>query len=178
MIETTMLEELLSAVWKPFLFLAAIFAAAIYAHHTGFVAGKAEVQTKWDAESLLMARAAATQQAHNISIEAESTKGLQDENKQLKDSLASVQDYYEHHPVRLPSRVRVGTTSKSDHSAVPFVPETAGQPETRNTNDVSDTGYVSKEDFNQLADDCLATTEMLVNAQHWGAEQTNIFKVK
>jgi hypothetical protein len=175
MVELTLFEKL----WKPVALVLVVLGLLWYVHHDGFKAGEASTQAKWDAETVKVARETEAQRIKTAVINENSQKDLTDENTKLKQSLASQQDYYQHHPVLLPVRVRNHTAgSTGSTSGVPSIPDTAGQPDSTNTDPVSYSGTVDKADFNQLADDCLATTKMLNNAKEWGVKQKAIHDVK
>ena len=158
--------------WKQVLAIGGIFAFIFVIHHSGYTSGKKEVQITWDAQKLVDAQVAAKAAAKTATIVVKSATGTQDANSLFKKNIAKYKDHYNSN--NLPSIVYSAgvldaSVRKANSSTMSDVSVIAEQP------NATSADTVSRTEFNQLANDCLATTLQLNNAQDWAADQDKIY---
>ena len=158
--------------WKYLAAAFAIIAIVGTIHHSGYVAGKEKVQAAWNTQKVLDAQEAARAAAKTASIVVKSETGTQNANDLFKTEVDSNKGYYDIHSLphpKLPIGVRKSAIGKTNSSQMSKLSSVAEQPDTTS----ADT--VPRADFEKLANDCLATTIQLNNAQEWAAEQAKIY---
>ena len=159
----------LMTYWKQLGIVILLSLAILGAYLKGHEAGEAKIQARWDAQKVLDLQAVDKAEAKTDTINLNSEKVTQDENTKLNTSDIATADYYSSHPVPIPhNRVQQSTTRKTSSSEVSSVPTTTEQ-SNQNTTDT-----VSRADYEALANDCLATTIQLDNAQQWAKEQVQV----
>lgn len=154
--------------WKQYAIGAAFILSAIYAYYSGYESGKLHVQSLWNQQQVLDNQAAAIADNKAKTITINSEKVTKDDNLKLKQTLSSTNNYYSNHRVPGVSYSLFKPDDKANSSEVPNVSNTTKQLDNEASNTVSST------DFEKLANDCLATTIQLNNAQDWAAEQVKI----
>ena len=155
--------------WKQLAIVGAIVIILPITYFKGYESGKAKIQAEWNQQQVLDAQAVAIADNKTIATNINSQKVTQDENLNLKQNLSSNNDYYSHHLVAGTSYgVFKPAVTKADSSEMPIVPDTSKQPDDQTAN------AVSRTDYEKLANDCLATTLQLDNAQEWAAEQVKV----
>ena len=169
---THQLTTILLKYWKQIAAVLAIIGLLFVIHHSGYVAGKKEIQTAWDAQKLVDAQAAAKAAAKTASIVVNSETETQHVNDVFKNEVDRYKGFYNLSNSVPTTGVRKPAVRKANSSAVPQLSGNSGQFETTS----ADT--VSRADYQKLADDCLATTIQLNNAQEWAAEQAKIYNTE
>lgn len=155
--------------WKQIASFLAILVFIGLVHHRGYVAGEASVQARWDAQKVLDLQAVDKAEAKTDTINLNSEKVTQDENTKLNTSDIATTDYYSSHPVPIPNnRMQQSTVRETSSSEVSSVSTATEQPN-QNTTDT-----IPRADYEALANDCLATTIQLDNAQEWAKEQAQV----
>jgi len=154
--------------WKQLAIIGAIVIILPVTFYKGYESGKAKIQSLWNQQQVLDLQAVAIADNKTIATNINSQKVTQDENLNLKQSLSSNNDYYSHHNVAGIDYRVCNPSGKTDSSEMPSVPNSTNQP----NNETADS--VSRTDYEKLANDCLATTLQLDNAQEWAAEQVKV----
>lgn len=154
--------------WKQLAIIGAVIIILPITYYKGFEAGKDKVQAEWNQQQVVDAQAVAIADNKTIATNINSQKVTQDENLNLKQNLSSNNDYYSHHLVAGVTYRVCKPVKETNSSEMPIVPDTAQQPNDNSTN------AVSSADFEKLANDCLATTLQLNNAQDWAMEQVKV----
>ena len=155
--------------WK---YLAATFAIVAFVftiHHSGYVAGKEKIQAAWNAQKVVDAQEAARAAAKTTSIVVKSETETQHANDLFKNEVDRFKGFYNLSNIANITGMRKPTLGKTNSSPVSQLSSDSGQLETTS----ADT--VPRADFEKLANDCLATTIQLNNAQEWAAEQAKIY---
>ena len=154
--------------WKQLAIVGAVIIILPITYYKGFEAGKDKVQAEWNQQQVLDAQAVAIADNKTIATNINSQKVTQDENLNLKQNLSSHNDYYSRHNVAGVTYRVCKPVTETNSSEMPIVPDTSKQPDDQ----TADT--VSRADFEKLANDCLATTLQLNNAQDWAMEQVKV----
>jgi len=158
----------LMTYWKQLGIVILLSLAILGAYLKGHEAGEAKIQARWDAQKVLDLQAVAKAEAKTEIIETNGNKVTENDNIQLQKTIDTTANYYSSHSVPTnPNRVQ-STTRKTSSSEVSSVPTTTEQ-SNQNTTDT-----VSRADYEALANDCLATTIQLDNAQQWAKEQVQV----
>ena len=158
--------------WKQLTACVAIFGLLFAIHHSGYLSGKKDIQTQWDAQKLVDAQVAAQAAAKTATIVVKSETGTQDANLLFKKNITKFKDHYNSGVVptiNYSAGVLDASVAKANSSTVPELSGNSGQSKTAS----ADT--VPRAELNQLANDCLATTIQLNNAQAWALEQEKIY---
>ena len=154
--------------WKQLAIVGAIVIVLPVTFYKGYESGKAKIQAKWNQQQVLDAQAVAIADNKTATQVINAQKVTQDENTKLKQDISVNTDYYSHHTVSgVTYRMckPIGEASSSQMSAISTTTE---QPNNETAN------AVSRADYEKLANDCLATTLQLDNAQEWAAEQVKV----
>ena len=154
--------------WKQLAIIGAIVIILPITYFKGYESGKAKVQADWNQQQVADAQAVAIADNKTATKVINAQKVTQDENTKLKQDISVNTDYYSHHTVSGTSYgvfKPIGEASSSQMSAISTTTE---QPNNETTN------AVSRTDYEKLANDCLATTLQLDNAQEWAAEQVKV----
>ena len=154
--------------WKQLAIIGAIVIILPVTFFKGYESGKAKIQAKWNQQQVLDAQAVAIADNKTATQVINAQKVTQDENTKLKQDISVNTDYYSHHTVSGTSYgvfKPIGEASSSQMSAISTSTE---QPNNETAN------AVSRTDYEKLANDCLATTLQLDNAQEWAAEQVKV----
>ena len=154
--------------WKQLAIVGAIVIILPITYFKGYESGKAKVQADWNQQQVADAQAVAIADNKTATKVINAQKVTQDENTKLKQDISVNTDYYSHHTVSGTSYgvfKPIGEASSSQMSAISTTTE---QPNNETTN------AVSRTDYEKLANDCLATTLQLDNAQEWAAEQVKV----
>ena len=154
--------------WKQLAIVGAIVIILPITYFKGYESGKAKIQAEWNQQQVVDSQAVAIADNKTIATNINSQKVTQDENLNLKQNLSSNNEYYSHHLVAGTSYgvfKPIGEASSSQMSAISTTTE---QPNNETAN------AVSRTDYEKLANDCLATTLQLDNAQEWAAEQVKV----
>ena len=154
--------------WKQLAIVGAIVIILPITYFKGYESGKAKIQAKWNQQQVLDAQAVAIADNKTATQVINAQKVTQDENTKLKQDISVNTDYYSHHTVSGTSYGVFKSVTKANSSQVSTISTTTQQPND-NTSD-----SVSRTDYEKLANDCLATTLQLDNAQEWAA--TNLAK--
>lgn len=169
---TLQLITILLKYWKQIAAVFAVIGLLFVIHHSGYVAGKKEIQTAWDAQKLVDAQAAAKAAAKTATIVVNSETETQHANDLFKNEVDRFKSIYNNSNSIPTTGVRKPTVRKANSSAVSQLSSNSGQFETTS----ADT--VPRADYQKLADDCLVTTIQLNNAQDWAAEQAKIYNTE
>ena len=154
--------------WKQLAIVGAIVIVLPVTFYKGYESGKAHVQAKWNQQQVADAQAVAIADNKTATQVINAQKVTQNENTKLKQDISINTDYYSHHTIAGTSYgvfKPIGEASSSQVSTISTVAEQSNN-ETANA--------VSRTDYEKLANDCLATTIQLDNAQEWAAEQVKV----
>ena len=154
--------------WKQLAIVGAIVIVLPVTFYKGYESGKAHVQALWNQQQVVDAQAVAIADNKTATKVINAQKVTQNENTKLKQDISVNTDYYSHHTVSGTSYgvfKPIGETSSSQVSAISTTTE---QPNNETAN------AVSRTDYEKLANDCLATTIQLDNAQEWATEQVKV----
>ena len=154
--------------WKQLAIVGAIVIILPITYFKGYESGKAKIQAEWNQQQVLDAQAVAIADNKTATQVINAQKVTQNENTKLKQDISVNTDYYSHHTV---SGVTYGVfkpVTEASSSQVSTIPSSTEQSNDNTTN------AVSRTDYEKLANDCLATTLQLDNAQEWAAEQVKV----
>ena len=154
--------------WKQLAIVGAIVIVLPVTFYKGYESGKAHVQAEWNQQQVVDAQAVAIADNKTATQVINAQKVTQNENTKLKQDISVNTDYYSHHTV---SGVAYGVfkpIGETSSSQVSTIPSSTEQPDNETAN------AVSRTDYEKLANDCLATTLQLDNAQEWAAEQVKV----
>ena len=154
--------------WKQLAIVGAIVIILPITYFKGYESGKAKIQAEWNQQQVVDAQAVAIADNKTATQVINAQKVTQNENTKLKQDISVNTDYYSHHTVTGVTYgvfKPIGETSSSQVSTIPS--------STEQSND-NTTNAVSRTDYEKLANDCLATTLQLDNAQEWAAEQVKV----
>ena len=154
--------------WKQLAIVGAIVIVLPVTFYKGYESGKAHVQALWNQQQVVDAQAVAIADNKTTIQVINAQKVTQNENTKLKQDISVNTDYYSHHTVSGTSYgvfKPIGEASSSQMSAISTTTE---QPNNETVN------AVSRTDYEKLANDCLATTIQLDNAQEWATEQVKV----
>lgn len=154
--------------WKQLAIVGAIVVILPITYFKGYESGKVHVQSQWDKQQLIDAQAVAIANNKTVTKVINAEKVTQNENINFKQVIDKNVDYYSHHNVAGIDYRVCNSSTKADSSEVSTIPTTTDQP----NNEATDS--VSRTDFEKLANDCLATTIQLDNAQEWATEQVKV----
>ena len=154
--------------WKQLAIIGAIVIVLPVTFYKGYESGKAHVQALWTQQQVVDAQAVAIADNKTATQVINAQKVTQNENLNLKQNLDSTHDYYSNHTVHGVTYRMCKPVTETSSSQVSTIPTATEQP----NNNTADS--VSRTDFDKLANDCLATTLQLDNAQAWAAEQATI----
>ena len=154
--------------WKQLAIIGAIVIILPVTFYKGYESGKAKVQADWNQQQVLDAQAVAIADNKTATQVINAQKVTQDENTKLKQDISVNTDYYSHHTVSGTSYGVFKSVTKANSSQVSTIPSSTEQSNDNTTN------AVSRTDYEKLANDCLATTLQLDNAQEWAAEQVKV----
>ena len=154
--------------WKQLAIVGAIVIILPITYFKGYESGKAKIQEEWNQQQVVDAQAVAIADNKTATQVINAQKVTQDENTKLKQDISVNTDYYSHHTVSGTSYGVFKSVTEASSSQVSAVPETAKQLDNETAN------AVSRTDYEKLANDCLATTLQLDNAQEWAAEQVKV----
>ena len=154
--------------WKQLAIIGAIVIILPVTFYKGYESGKAKVQADWNQQQVLDAQAVAIADNKTATQVINAQKVTQDENTKLKQDISVNTDYYSHHTVSGTSYGVFKPVTKASSSQVSTISTTTEQPNNETAN------AVSRTDYEKLANDCLATTLQLDNAQEWAAEQVKV----
>ena len=158
----------LLSYWKQLAIIGAIVIILPVTFYKGYESGKAHVQAEWNQQSILDAQTVAIADNKTAALVINSQKVTQNENLNLKQNLDSTHDYYSNHTVHGVTYRMCKPVTETSSSEVSTISTIAEQPNNETAN------AVSRSDYEKLANDCLATTLQLDNAQTWAAEQATI----
>ena len=154
--------------WKQLAIVGAIVIILPITYFKGYESGKAKIQAKWNQQQVLDAQAVAIADNKTATQVINAQKVTQDENTKLKQDISVNTDYYSHHTVSGVTYGMCKPVTETSSSEVSTISTIAEQPNNETAN------AVSRSDFDKLANDCLATTLQLDNAQTWAAEQVKV----
>ena len=154
--------------WKQLAIIGAIVIILPITYFKGYESGKAKIQAEWNQQQVVDAQAVAIADNKTATQVINAQKVTQDENTKLKQDISVNTDYYSHHTVSGTSYGVFKSVTEASSSQVSAVPESAKQLDNETAN------AVSRTDYEKLANDCLATTLQLDNAQEWAAEQVKV----
>ena len=154
--------------WKQLAIVGAIVIVLPVTFYKGYESGKAHVQALWTQQQVVDAQAVAIADNQTATQVINAQKVTQNENLNLKQNLDSTHDYYSNHTVHGVTYRMCKPVTKTDSGEMSTISTTTEQP----NNNTADS--VSRSDFDKLANDCLATTLQLDNAQAWAAEQVKV----
>ena len=154
--------------WKQLAIVGAIVIILPVTFYKGYESGKAHVQALWNQQQVVDAQAVAIAENKTATKVINAEKVTQNDNTKFKQDISVNTDYYSHHTVVGTSYGVFKPIGEASSSEVSTIPDTTQQPNTTTSDSVSRT------DFDKLANDCLATTIQLDNAQTWAAEQVKV----
>ena len=154
--------------WKQLAIVGAIVIVLPVTFYKGYESGKAHVQAKWNQQQVLDLQAVAIADNKTTTKVIKAQKVTQNENIKLKQSSSQYNDYYSHHTIAGTSYGVFKPVTEASSSQVSTIPSSTEQSNDNTTN------AVSRTDYEKLANDCLATTLQLDNAQEWAAEQVKV----
>ena len=154
--------------WKQLAIVGAIVIILPITYFKGYESGKAKIQAKWNQQQVLDAQAVAIADNKTATKVINAQKVTQDENTKLKQDISVNTDYYSHHTVSGVTYRMCKPVTEASSSQVSTIPSSTEQSNDNTTN------AVSRTDYEKLANDCLATTLQLDNAQEWAAEQVKV----
>ena len=154
--------------WKQLAIVGAIVIILPVTFYKGYESGKAKIQAEWNQQQVVDAQAVAIADNKTATQVINAQKVTQNENTKLKQDISVNTDYYSHHTVSGTSYGVFKPVTEASSSQVSTIPSSTEQ-SNDNTAD-----SVSRTDFDKLANDCLATTLQLDNAQAWAAEQVKV----
>ena len=154
--------------WKQLAIVGAIVIILPITYFKGYESGKAKIQAEWNQQQVVDAQAVAIADNKTATQVINAQKVTQDENTKLKQDISVNTDYYSHHTVSGTSYGVFKPVTKASSSQVSTISTTTEQPNNETAN------AVSRTDYEKLANDCLATTLQLDNAQEWAAEQVKV----
>ena len=154
--------------WKQLAIVGAIVIILPITYFKGYESGKAKIQAKWNQQQVLDAQAVAIADNKTATQVINAQKVTQDENTKLKQDISVNTDYYSHHTVSGVTYRMCKPVTETSSSQVSTIPSSTEQSNDNTTN------AVSRTDYEKLANDCLATTLQLDNAQEWAAEQVKV----
>ena len=154
--------------WKQVLISVVLIGSVLFAYFKGHEAGEAKIQNEWNQQKVIDAQAVAIAENKTATQVINAQKVTQNENLNLKQNLDSTHDYYSHHLVAGTSYGVFKPVTEASSSQVSTISTTTEQPNNETAN------AVSRTDYEKLANDCLATTLQLDNAQEWAAEQVKV----
>ncbi len=154
--------------WKQLAIIGAIVIILPVTFYKGYESGKAKVQAEWNQQQVVDAQAVAIADNKTATQVINAQKVTQDENTKLKQDISVNTDYYSHHTVSGTSYGVFKSVTKASSSQVSTISTATEQPNNETAN------AVSRTDYEKLANDCLATTLQLDNAQEWAAEQVKV----
>jgi len=154
--------------WKQLAIVGAIVIVLPVTFYKGYESGKAHVQALWNQQQVLDAQAVAIADNKTATQVINAQKVTQNENTKLKQDISVNTDYYSHHTVSGTSYGVFKPIGEASSSQVSTISTTTEQPNNETAN------AVSRTDYEKLANDCLATTLQLDNAQEWAAEQVKV----
>ena len=154
--------------WKQLAIVGAIVIILPITYFKGYESGKAKIQEEWNQQQVLDAQAVAIADNKTTTQVINAQKVTQDENTKLKQDISVNTDYYSHHTVSGVTYRMCKPVTEASSSQVSTIPSSTEQSNDNTTN------AVSRTDYEKLANDCLATTLQLDNAQEWAAEQVKV----
>ena len=154
--------------WKQLAIVGAIVIVLPVTFYKGYESGKAKIQEEWNQQQVVDAQAVAIADNKTATQVINAQKVTQNENLNLKQNLDSTHDYYSNHTVHGVTYGVFKSVTEASSSQVSTIPSSTEQSNDNTTN------AVSRTDYEKLANDCLATTLQLDNAQEWAAEQVKV----
>ena len=154
--------------WKQLAIVGAIVIILPVTFYKGYESGKAHIQALWNQQQVLDAQAVAIADNKTATQVINAEKVTQNENLNFKQNLDSTHDYYSNHTVRGVTYGVFKPVTEASSSQVSTIPSSTEQSNDNTAN------AVSRTDYEKLANDCLATTLQLDNAQTWAAEQVKV----
>ena len=154
--------------WKQLAIVGAIVIILPITYFKGYESGKAKIQAEWNQQQVLDAQAVAIADNKTATQVINAQKVTQNENTKLKQDISVNTDYYSHHTVSGASYGVFKPVTEASSSQMSAISTTTEQPNNETAN------AVSRTDYEKLANDCLATTLQLDNAQEWAAEQVKV----
>ena len=154
--------------WKQLAIVGAIVIVLPVTFYKGYESGKAHVQAEWNQQQVVDAQAVAIADNKTATQVINAEKVTQNDNTKFKQDISVNTDYYSHHTVSGTSYGMFKPVTETSSSQVSTIPSSTEQSNDNTTN------AVSRTDYEKLANDCLATTLQLDNAQEWAAEQVKV----
>ena len=154
--------------WKQLAIVGAIVIVLPVTFYKGYESGKAHVQALWNQQQVVDAQAVAIADNKTATKVINAQKVTQNENTKLKQDISVNTDYYSHHTVSGTSYGVFKPVTEASSSQVSTISTTTEQSNDNTAN------AVSRTDYEKLANDCLATTIQLDNAQEWATEQVKV----
>ena len=154
--------------WKQLAIVGAIVIILPITYFKGYESGKAKIQAEWNQQQVVDAQAVAIADNKTATQVINAQKVTQDENTKLKQDISVNTDYYSHHTVSGVTYRMCKPVTEASSSQVSTIPSSTEQSNDNTAN------AVSRTDYEKLANDCLATTLQLDNAQEWAAEQVKV----
>ena len=154
--------------WKQLAIVGAIVIVLPVTFYKGYESGKSHVQALWNQQQVVDAQAVAIADNKTATQVINAEKVTQNDNTKFKQDISVNTDYYSHHTVSGTSYGMFKPVTETSSSQVSTIPSSTEQSNDNTTN------AVSRTDYEKLANDCLATTLQLDNAQEWAAEQVKV----
>ena len=155
--------------WKQLAIVGAIVIVLPVTFYKGYESGKAHVQAEWNQQQVVDAQAVAIADNKTATQVINAQKVTQNENTKLKQDISVNTDYYSHHTV---SGVAYGVFKPIGETSNCQMPPQDAIITKQLDNETANA--VSRSDYEKLANDCLATTIQLDNAQEWAQEQIKL----
>ena len=154
--------------WKQLAIVGAIVIVLPVTFYKGYESGKAHVQALWNQQQVVDAQAVAIADNKTSTQDIKAQKVTQNENTKLNQDISVNTDYSSHHTVSGTSYGVFKPVTEASSSQVSTISTTTEQSNDNTAN------AVSRTDYEKLANDCLATTIQLDNAQEWATEQDKV----
>ena len=154
--------------WKQLTVIGAIIIILPVTYYKGYESGKAKIQAEWNQQQVVDAQAVAIADNKTATQVINAQKVTENDDTKLKQDISVNTDYYSHHTVSGTSYGVFKPNTETNSSQVSTIPSFTEQSNDNTAN------AVSRADYEKLANDCLATTIQLDNAQEWAAEQVKV----
>ena len=155
--------------WKQLAIIGAIVIVLPVTFYKGYESGKAHVQALWNQQQLVDAKAVAISENKTAIKVINAEKVTQNDNTKFKQDISNSANYYSNHTV---SGVSYGVFKPIGETSNCQMPTQDATVTKQLDNETANA--VSRTDYEKLANDCLATTIQLNNAQEWAQEQIKL----
>ena len=154
--------------WKQLAIVATFVVILPVTFYKGYESGKAKIQAEWNQQQVVDAQAVAIADNKTATQVINAQKVTENDDTKLKQDISNNANYYSHHIIAGTSYGVFKPNTEACDSKMSTIPDTSTQSNENTAN------AVSRADYEKLANDCLATTIQLDNAQEWAAEQVKL----